>query len=122
MEPAPAGNLIRMSQTPDTMATGGSDPSDDVLTGPDTAANGRDERHEGTAFEPVPRDAGATTRPYPPEADPEADVEVPAAVVPGEQADPERRSDTFPEDTERAEGTASTPSEHVTPGSTEPPD
>lgn len=106
-----------MSDSQDSTGTGGADSTA-------TAAR-NDERHEGASFEPVPRDAAATTRPYPPEADPEPDVAVPEAVVPGEQTDPDRRVEVFPEDEQDAGQDAdggSTPSEHVTPGSTEPPD
>lgn len=104
-----AGTHVLVSQTPDSAATAGAGPADGVTS--DVPTDGQvdaevdadvtsrhDERHEGSSFEPVPRDPGATTRPYPPEADPEPDVVVPEAVVPGEQADPDRRAEVFPED------------------------
>lgn len=76
-------------------------------------------RHEGSAFEPVPRDAEATTKPYPPEADPQQAGDVEAAEVPGEQTDPDRRLTGGDLPVSDAD---TTPSTHVTPGSTEPPD
>ena len=120
------GTPSLVSQTPDRTATRGADTRDGVTSDvPGTDAEGgpgvprdvdpdvspdvisrHEERHEGTSFTPVPRDtsqdvprdAAATTRPYPPEADPEPDVVVPEAVVPGEQTDPDRRAEVFPED------------------------
>lgn len=57
--------------------------------------------------------------PYPPEADPDQAGDVEAAEVPGEQTDPGRRLTGG--DLPVGDGD-STPSEHVTPGSTQPPD
>jgi hypothetical protein len=142
-----------VSQTPESAATGGADASDgvtsDVPANPDvreaTAGDGttddttdrtagtttdaddltsrHDERHDGSSFEPVPRDPGATTRPYPPEADPEPDVVVPEAVVPGEQTDPARRTEVFPEDEGTATaGTTTDAAPASMPRGTEPPD
>lgn len=116
------GTRLLVSHTPDSTPTGGAHAADGVTNGvtshgpvadadvgPDAspevgppAVIAHDERHEGTSFAPVPRDvprdAAATTRPYPPEADPEPDVVVPEVAVPGEQTDPDRRAEVFPED------------------------
>lgn len=50
------------------------------------------------ADEQVPRAPATTTKPYPPEADPLPDDDTPAAEVAGEQTDPQRRTEVFPED------------------------
>lgn len=90
-------------------------------------------RHEGTPFEPVPREAMSGG--YPPEADPAPDDDSTPDEVPGEQVDPDRRLEQFPEDDEDADGSSAgssdsptapqdpgTPDETVVPGSEEPPD
>lgn len=81
-----------------------------------TTLEDHDERHEGNAFQPVPRDATPTASSYPPEADPAPDDDTAPAEVPGEQVDPDRRVEQFPED-ERNPGASP-----AAPGSVEPPD
>ena len=97
-----------------------------------TASDDSDARHEGSSFEPVldgSADVGPTPS-YPPEADPDKAGDLPAAEVPGEQADPARRltggdqdvSDVAGDGHPDGEESAITEDDLVTPGSVEPPD
>ena len=84
-----------------------------------TEETGDDVRHEGSSFEPVPREPGPAGQPppgYPPEADPDKAGDLPAAEVPGEQTDPDRRLTGG----DQAEGSSA--STQGTRGSVEPPD
>lgn len=86
-----------------------------------TDASGSDVRHEGTSFDPVPRDQAAEAGlggSYPPEADPDKGGDLPDAEVPGEQTDPARRLTGG----DQPDGGSATQDDLVTPGSVEPPD
>lgn len=82
-----------------------------------TDATDKDARHEGSSFEPVPREAG-TSGGYPPEADPDKVDGLTDAEVPGEQVDPDRRLTGG----DQADASTGSQDEQVMPGSEEPPD
>ena len=87
-----------------------------------TEGNNSDVRHEGTSFDPVPRDQAAEAGlggSYPPEAEPDKGGDLPDAEIPGEQADPARRLTGGDQPAEESEVTQD---DLVTPGSVEPPD